>query len=401
MNRLDNFKQVCHKYLIIHDDTYIDLIWGVYFANFLDSSPVWLYLIGPAGSGKTEIVQSLGGYFDENDNLIHDDSPYVVMRDTLTVNSLISGYTPDDKRSKKVKKDYSLMPLLDGKLFIIKDFTLMLKMRHDTFHEILGQLRAAYDGYLDRQVGQGKKSAIAKFGLIACVTSEIDHHRHLLTSLGERCLSYRMPTITKHEARKRGMKATDGHLTSVQQTELARAAQVLMQTDPTVPTITSDQRRQIVNIAAIIAKARTEIRRNPKTKEPDLPEIEVPTRLSKQLVDLCLGVTMARNKRKVTRDEVTLIQKTALHSITPKRYILFKALLKHYPDDVSCADLADELKFSPSAVDIWLDDLYLLDLVQRRSIIKTITGTKRTTEAHLWQLSDARTLKKVIEIDKN
>jgi predicted transcriptional regulator len=321
------------------------------------------------------------------------------MRDTLTVNSLLSGYTPDDKRSKRNKKDYSLMPHLDGKLFIIKDFTLMLKMRHDTFHEILGQLRAAYDGYLDRQVGQGHKSAVAKFGLIACVTSEIDQHRHLLTSLGERCLSYRMPTVSQHEARKRSMKATDGHLSSDQKYQLAAAAQELMLTNPTIPTITADQRRQIVNIAAIIAKARTEVRRNPKTKEPDIPEVEVPTRLSKQLVDLCLGITMSRNKRKVSKDEITLIQKTALHSITPKRYRLFKELLKHYPDDISCTDLSESLKFSTSAVDIWLHDLWLLNLVKRREIVKFIGETKRATTCHLWQLSDARMLKKIVEID--
>ena len=108
---------------------------------------------------------------------------------------------------------------------------------------------------------------------------------------------------------------------------------------------------------------------------------------------------MARGKRRVTKEETTLIQKTALHSISPKRHRLFKELLKHYPDDCSCADLATAMKFSTSAVDIWLDDLWLLDLVKRRDTIEFIGERKTPVTKHLWQLSDARTLKKVIDID--
>ena len=397
MNPIEKFKETCREYLVINDDSYIDIIFGTYFANFLDSSPVWLYLIGPPGGGKTEVVQALGGYFNPEGKYVLEDSPTVVMRDTITTNSLISGYIPKNKKDQDI--NFSLMPQLDGKLFIIKDFTLMLKMRRETFHEILGQFRAAYDGYLSKQVGQGEKSAVAKFGLIACVTSQIDHHRQLLTSLGERCLSFRLPEVTSYEAKKRGMKATDGHLSSEQRLTLAKAAHKLMELDPVVPTITTQQRKQIINMAVIIAKARTEVARDTRTKEPDIPEIEVPTRLSIQLVNLTLGVTMARNKETVGSEEIALILRMALHSISPKRLRLFKSLLLHYPNDIPCSEIAEEMRFSETAVDTWLDDLWLLGLVNRRTVLKTIAETKRVTTCHLWQLSDAKLLKKVLQVE--
>ena len=58
---LEKFKQLCRDHMVLHDDSYIDIIFGVIMGNRLDSKPIWLYLVGPAGGGKTEIVQTLEG----------------------------------------------------------------------------------------------------------------------------------------------------------------------------------------------------------------------------------------------------------------------------------------------------------------------------------------------------
>jgi len=392
LNKLEFYKEVCRQYLIINDDSYIDVVFGVFFANRLDSNPVWLYLIGSPSSGKTEVAASTGGKFIDG-KLVLSDSDLVIMRDTLTIHSLISGYIPKDG---KKGPELSLLPLLDGKILIIKDFTLMLQMRREVLHEILGQLRAAYDGNLVRSMGTETKGFDAKFGIIACVTADIDQHRAILAALGERFLSFRLPPCSDYEGKKRSMKATDGQLTSEQRLDLAVAAHNLINSNPKIPTITTPFRRKLVNMAAVVARARTEVRRDRYTKEPDLPDPEVPVRISKQLVDLALGITMARNKHAVGQSEIDLVSRVALHAVSPKRLLLFTALLNHYPEEVSAVDIAEEIRFKEGTVALWLDDLYLLELVDRRTAYKPIGETKRLTKCHFWKIRDAKTLKQVI-----
>ena len=113
MNELDRFKRICRRYLVINDTPYTAIIFGTIIANRLDSKPVWLYIVGAPGSGKTEILQSL---------ILSDE---VILRDTVTRPSLIPGYM-----DKKTKRDESLIPQLNGKNLIITDFTTILQMNY-------------------------------------------------------------------------------------------------------------------------------------------------------------------------------------------------------------------------------------------------------------------------------
>ncbi len=102
MTRLQKFKNAAHKYLVMSDDDYIDVVFGAAVANKLDSAPVWLYLVGAPSSGKTEILRCLTG-----------DSIYQL--DKLTRKTLVSGYEEPGRN----KRENSLLPLLDGKVMII------------------------------------------------------------------------------------------------------------------------------------------------------------------------------------------------------------------------------------------------------------------------------------------
>ena len=125
--RLKKFKEVCHKWLVIGNDEYIDVQFGAIFANRLDSKPVWLYIVGPPGSGKTEILQSFTG------------SKEIYSLSSLTANTLISGRCQSEK-----EKDPSLLPKLDGKVLIIKDFTVILKGNSDIRLALLRMLTSVY-----------------------------------------------------------------------------------------------------------------------------------------------------------------------------------------------------------------------------------------------------------------
>ena len=107
---LDDFKVTCHKHMVMSNDEYIDVVFGVVLANRLDSKPVWLYLVIPPGGGKTEVLQALDGPGRE-----------IYALSILTPQTLISGQI-----LKRGQHDPSLLPKLDGKTLVLKDFTAML-----------------------------------------------------------------------------------------------------------------------------------------------------------------------------------------------------------------------------------------------------------------------------------
>lgn len=378
MTKLDKFKTTCHKYLIIKDDSYIDIIFGAVFANRLDSKPVWLYLVGPPGSGKTEILQAVS------------TSPECIARSTVTRPSLISGYIKQTKKTKA--RDPSLIPKLNGKNLIIKDFTTMLKMRREDLMEAIGLLRDAYDGSCSWGFGTFTRTYESKFGVIASVTGVIDQHRGMLAALGERFLTYRMPKITDCEKAQRSRRAMSSCSTTEQEKSLADAAVKVLAADPPIPVLDKNAISKISKIAQIVAKARTEVLRDRFTREPEIPQPEIATRLSKQLGDLAIGLAMVREKTSVGREEIRLIEKTAIHSITLKRNELFETLLSHWPKWTQASEIASEMGFSENAVIRWFQDLFLLKLMEKRTVL---TG-KMMSRTQQWRLKEGRMLKNIL-----
>lgn len=78
---------------------------------------------------------------------------------------------------------------------ILKDFTSVLSMNPDSRAELLAALREIYDGDYSRFFGSdgGTHSEWhGRIGLIAAVTPEIERHRRVITSMGDRFLFLRV-----------------------------------------------------------------------------------------------------------------------------------------------------------------------------------------------------------------
>ena len=67
------------KWLYMPNTERIDVILAAVLSLFYDGNPLWLFLIGQSGDGKTEIVQALHGL------------PFVRKIDQLTANTFASG----------------------------------------------------------------------------------------------------------------------------------------------------------------------------------------------------------------------------------------------------------------------------------------------------------------------
>ena len=149
-----------------------------------DGTPlVWLIVVGPPGSDKTQTVLSLQGC--ENTEFL----------DTLTPASFVTGYIND----KTGEKAQDLLPLLNGRCLIIKDLTTLFSMRAEKVQQILGDLQSIYDGSYSKATGTvGVIRHDSCFVILACITPEaLKKHQHYMSAVGGRFLLYQIPDLTE------------------------------------------------------------------------------------------------------------------------------------------------------------------------------------------------------------
>jgi len=100
--------------------------------GWTEGDALWLYVVGAPGSGKTELVRAFA-----------DGRKRAYFLSSLTPNSLVSG----------LKDGKHLLPELDGKTLIIKDFTMTLESHRENRDALFGALRDAYDGSYSKAFG--------------------------------------------------------------------------------------------------------------------------------------------------------------------------------------------------------------------------------------------------------
>lgn len=392
------FKDVCDKYLTIEDKRYIDVIFGTMMANRLDSDPVWLYVVGVPSSGKTILVDPMDGH------------PTVYSLSRLGTKTLASGFVKPKGRPRKdgtVSKpvDPSLAPILDGKVLVIKDFTSMLGISKWDLHDVLGQLRDAFDGKLQMRFGTGEEKFYeTKFGLIAATTNTKDNMIAELSDLGERFLSYRLPDISKSEESKRALQAMKVEATSEQKDALRTAAHVLLDSVPVKgivsPRVTKEQMLLIKQVSMFACKARTYIKRCRYTNEPDVVQTEVCVRMAKQLCSLARGIALIRGEKGVSKSTLDLVRKTALDSVILKRlnairgFLLCSKNMDGIWGYVRAEDVADFIGVGEAALKRQIDDLMMLDLLEREESMN-----EKNRPAFKYRIGDAGNVRKWMMID--
>ena len=128
------------------------------------------------------------------------DLPEIYSLDTLSENAFASGYVMPDGSDPD-----DLLPLLDGKCFVIKDLTTIFSLKEDTIKKILGDMTSIFDGKFQKFTAtRGEISYSSQFSMLSCITPAIlsKHHRYM-HQLGGRFFFVRMPELTE-EMRNRG-----------------------------------------------------------------------------------------------------------------------------------------------------------------------------------------------------
>jgi hypothetical protein len=336
------------QYLYMPDHEYLDIVFATILANRIQGDPVWIFVVGSPGSCKTEVLRTL-----------ESDETYHVSK--LRAASLISGYV--DRRSK-ADVDHSLLPKINNKVLIVKDFSTVLSMRSEEREEIFSILRDAYDGYASVPFGTGEKSYTSKFGMIAAMTPAIEIYRELSASLGERFL-YVRPEVGDRKTLcltalnniniKDQMRA---HLKQIARTFLENA--IIHNT-----AIDQAEKETIVELSDVTATIRSYVARDRRDFNTVLmpPVFEVATRICQQVMKLYIGL------RTLKSDALRLTRRVLADCVPINRRIVCEALSAK--DNVTIGYLERHCEMSLKTVRIIVADLEKLGLA---TVVKQARG---------------------------
>jgi len=378
------------KYIYISDDMEdgILLICSVILSNTVPGEPLWLFLVGPAGSGKTMLLQALA------------ESEGTVYQSSLGAKTLISGWNTHDG------SDPSLLPRLIGKTLVLKDYTELMSKPTGEQDEIYGQLRGAYDGHVARSYASGiireypepgSGDSDCRFSILAGVTNAI--HGDSRASLGERFIKYQMVAedynavdqvryaidntvklkIPEEELRDAATSFIDYRIPLIDITEL-----------PEVPTWFINR---IVGLSSLVATIRANVTR----KAGELtyrPVPEVGTRLSKQLIRLGQCVALVLGKKKIDRACYSLISRVAMDTCYGWHRDVILAITANPDADLQRMDISKITQISPTTAKRVLDDLTELRAISFEETAKNIRGQP----ARIWSLSPE--IKQLIKLAK-
>lgn len=356
---MSQVKKVAKKWLDLKDDEVIDVVVGVYIANQLDTDPIWMILIGPPSSAKTELLRALGK---------NSGTEFV---SSLTPATLVSGLIAKGKNP-----DPSLIYKLDNKLLVLKEFSSVLSIRSEAQQEILAQLREIYDGDYKKTFGNGKVVEWkGHVGLIAACTPAYDRHHAVIGSLGDRFLLFRHHNLNPIAMGRKAIKDQLGHETAMRNEFRDTFADFLSQFRPMKDFEFIENEKineKLVYLSALCAHGRCAVERNRYDQTIEyIPEPEGPPRLAKQLKSLAVGIALAQGKKTIDNAVYQIIKKVGRDLIQSKRLVVFKHLwdnkaMEFFKEWQTTTEIADSVGIPGTSARLVLEDLQLAGLLNRQ-----------------------------------
>lgn len=348
--------KVYSKWLLMDEDTVaaLKVIYATVFSVKIPGDPVWVYLVGPSGIGKTVLLSSL------------NNCEEVIYRSNITPNTLVSGW--------KAKTDPSLIPQLNGKCFLLKDFTEIIAMGDMIKDEVYSILRGAYDGYVERSYGNGiHREYECHFSMVAGVTGAIQGEMARGAALGDRFLKYQMRKQPE-TIRAQVLKGIDS-LKSEEEMPRALAEISYDFIGSRIDDVHLDNlshpawlRDKIAALVDLVCWVRGTVPRDFHRHVLYRPENEIGTRMGKQLIKLGWGHCIVEDKNSIDWSIYSLLRRVAFDTAEGFNFEIVKAAMAHGGLEVSFEDLAGSSGLPKDTIRDKLDDLVILKVMyQKRS----------------------------------
>ncbi len=343
------------KWLYMASTEPLDVIYGAVYANRIDGDPLWLFLVAPSGGSKSALLSTFSRF---------PARAYCLT--SLTPKTLVSGAIG------RGGKDPSLIPTLNGKILVIKDFTVILNMGTDDRNAIFSTLRDAYDGEYAKPFGTGEVRRFeSTFGILAGVTPAIESVHGTNSPLGERFLKYRIRyggnIETGREAIQRSLQNIGKHTAMSMDLRAVTHAMLGRKIEPDDwPEMPGYMQGKIIHLAQWVAKLRGAVSREKYTgRIQHKPHTEIGTRLAKQLAKLCLGISIYKREKVVSdktyRTIVSVAQDTAPDTVEE---IVRQLYIRDHDLFYMRGEIARWCKFPSETVHYILEDMVLLGICE-------------------------------------
>src|SRR5437762_13554396 len=124
--RYEELKSEFEKKFRTKDTAALDVALATIATAGFPGDPLWVYVVGPPSSLKTEILGMMEGL------------EQVEYLSGINPNSIVSGWSKEEGND--------LLPKLDRRTLVVKDFTTTLEMNRQMRDALFGVLRDCYDG---------------------------------------------------------------------------------------------------------------------------------------------------------------------------------------------------------------------------------------------------------------
>jgi hypothetical protein len=344
----------------------------------LPGDPLWVYLVGPPGAGKTAILASMG------------TSPKCVLRSSLTAHSLVSGW-------KGEQGDPSLIPLLANLGLVCKDFTEVLSQPSIMQDEIFSTLRGAYDGSVVKQFGNGvqREYTDCRFAFVAGVTQAV--HACKTATLGERFLKFQIERQHGDDADAlvRAAMLSVGKEKALEET-LQNAMLAFLERVPEIgmlPDLPESIAKRLIATVQLVAFLRAKVDRDPRSDLVQYrPVPEAGTRLAKQLAKMAMMLAFVDGRKVVSEDDYKLVERIARDTAGGFMLDVVNAL-EACGGEATRSDIEGKADMPHGTVYKYLEDMQVLGILRVSGQLPSAAGKpaftfKLTPEVHrLWVLS--------------
>lgn len=324
----------------------LDVALATVVANRLHGDPLWVFLVAPPSSGKTEVLRALG------------DAPDVFALSSLTAQTFASGF-------ERKGTETSLLPKLTDKTVIMKDFGTVLTLHREARAEIFAQLREIYDGQYAKSWGNGKNFEWSgKVGLLAGVTAALDREYAMNNILGERFVLFRVRGVPAYELARRALAQTSTSERDRRQRLRDLVAAFLFACPEIPPPMPAPLLEGIVALASLTAHARSPVLYDARTNAIELiPEPEAPGRVAKALALAARALAIVRAELAVSPRTYATVAQIAQDSIPAPRRSTLEAVLGS-PGSTT-AELGELTGYPTNTARRYLQELVAVKLVER------------------------------------